>query len=381
MRIIASAGSPNGWLEAMGYKATLIPGIFDGEMLSGYYLGTSFPDIKIPVDSDEIFVALQIDNKNFSRGSWSYPYLGSLTDIINNSTSSTDKISQRLFRILNSSGQIIASFGSINATANIATTDAHGIHTYEAASPKSPKASSGGVAASGISPLENPFGKGIYLHYKFDRTDSSKSFFRYYLGTDLIGGLTGSQLTTIADGAPAYFTVFSSRFSRSSSRGLNIRSMVIADSMDFTLKVVNAKPVTLNNAAQWTGSVADISEWLQAKTYLSTAVESNASFDIGLGVNNTEISGMSIAAGSSPAILSLKTFLAGRYVQTGGVSATFRVELFKSGVAFLTPMDIAIPANEDPNLFITRKVGDIALSENIKLGDLANITAKITLVG
>jgi hypothetical protein len=382
MRIIASAGSPNGWLEAMGYKGTLIPGIFDGEMLSGYYLGAnlSFPDVKIPVDSDELFIALQIDSKNFSRGSYNAGYIGNCQDIINNSTLYDDKIVQRLFRILNSSGQLIASFGCVNGKNSISDIDAFGVHSYEVDSQKSPKASSGTQTGTGVCPIANSFGRGIFLHYKYDRTDPTKSFFRYYWGNTLLGELTGSQLTNNPDPVPAFFTVFSTRV-KPGSRGLNIRSLVIADQMDFTLKVINVKPTSLNNAAQWTGSLADITEWIPSKTYLSTAVESDASFDVNMGINNTEVSAMSVNTPLGSKILSLKVFLGARYVQSGGTSTRFKIELFKSGVSYLEPVELIIPANEDNTLFLAKKVINTALSNGDKLSDIANITVKITLVG
>lgn len=382
MRIIASAGSPNGWLEAMGYKGPLPSAIFDGEMLSGWYLsGVTFPDIKIPVDSDEIFVALQIDDKNFSYGYWNSGLLGSMTDIVNNSTVSEDKINQRMFRILNSDGQQIASFGMFTAGNYVYVDQAMGIHSYETASPKSPKNSAGGMTDNGVVPLRSPGGRGVFLHYKYDRTDPTKSFFRYYWGTKLIAELTGSQLTSAANGAPAYFTVFSVRPNIANSRGINIRSMVISDSMDFTLKVVNVRPVTLNNAAQWTGTVADLQEWLQAKTYLATAIETNASFDVNMAVNNAEISAMSATTPGSAQVLSLKTFLGARYVQSGGVSATFRVELFKNGVAYGSPVDVSIPANEDNTTFLTRKIMPIIPAELLLVKDIVNLSIKLTLVG
>ena len=162
---------------------------------------------------------------------------------------------------------------------------------------------------------------------------------------------------------------------------LTADTLAVTDTEDYTLFAHALKPDAIVTS-DYDGVVANVQPWQQDKLYLSTATELGVALELSL-IRKYSSTGSSPIT-SANAVHKLDQYFMGRYIQLGGVSVTFRLQLFNDTVAVTDPVDVVIPANESDDNYLTRYVSsyltNIATALPFTLDEINALKVRITLV-
>lgn len=167
---------------------------------------------------------------------------------------------------------------------------------------------------------------------------------------------------------------------------MHLSYLVVADTEDYTLKATTLKPNAFGATNEFTGAIANIQAWLQDTRYLTSPNEVDTTTIINLtpkAVSNGNLHNELLQTINSIAAIDL--YFMGRYIQTGGVSITFRLNLMVNGADATATKDVVIPANEDDTKYcgryISKAITNLISTAHFTATDLTTLAVKIKLVG
>ena len=138
--------------------------------------------------------------------------------------------------------------------------------------------------------------------------------------------------------------------------------MVISDTVDYSLRAYPYKPKALDSGNQFVGKIGALNSWIPDRTYMSSAAEYNVKCSFTLSVPATGYYVLDPEPDlTTNKIIQMDQYVAARYVQSGGISANFKIHsTLADGPEDYT---LVCPANENDTKSLIRKL------PNTKTGD------------
>ncbi len=392
MPILAAAADITSWAKLMG----ITPNATSLSTLSAYFnsneyktnnnlAADSLPKVSLTSSPSEIFVKIAYAQIQL------YAY--------NNSKSvynggAMDDFRFQVLTINNSDGYPILSIGHPRATDLSYSDTTTGLYLYlwDGTSAKTLKAtySLGGLNA--IFPTDDNSlytgERALNLYIKFDNANNANSKIRVVAPTGLpvmdVAGATLHQATNNAMSKLIIGATATVAFTKWNMQTIDY--LVVATYEDLTLRATTMKPNTFGAVNEFNGAISTIQAWIQDTAYLTTANEVDTTTIVTLLAKTT--ANTSIATKLLDVLNTVEQidiYFTGRYIQAGGVSATFRLNLVVNGVDASSTADVVIPANESDSKYIGRYVSSTVLnlisSAKFTAADLTTLALKIKLVG
>lgn len=391
--ILAAAADPHSWLElfrlpknSVTNAATLTTGT------NVYELFCKDPNFaSLALSANELFIKFNINTMGY--------YV--LNDTHTNYAMRGDP--RLLFAIKNANGKIIASMGfQIKGTADTVAisgklaifiwNELDGTTNTKLVSPITTVVSSSDV----YTVLNSAFiacDHTISLHLKIDTGTPANSVMRMVINGVIAAEIIGSAVNASTNLVMTTLTI--KEFITSSNLyqtnvsdyylAARMTYMVIADFADYSLTAYPLKPSAFGTVNDFTGVIDNITSWAQDQLYLSTSAETAVSVDIKLTTASFTGNAKLYKNDTSNTIAALFNYGMFRYIQSGGVSATFSITLYVGTTPASEATNVVITANLDDTKYqtaqISKVITNLISSGNFTLADLNNLYARITLVG
>lgn len=326
MNIFAAAADYASWAELMGVKPgdPLDTRYFDQNT---YYLGGYAPGIKIPVSGDKVFVKLglasQTEKDYNSQLYYSY--------------------GDKFFTVYDSDGKLRVSLERVPQNYGI---DNVGQYRWKTWHPDT-----GAVITTGAMWV----GK-VWEDWKDVYFEVTTSKIKFYISGQVINELDISGLSITEFGAVGFGQQWQWGNNATVSSSLpRILYLVVSDTVDYSLRAYPYKPKALDAGNQFTGTIDTLNSWLPDRAYMSSSAEYNVkcSFTLDVPANGYYV----LTPGPdliTEKVIQIDQYLATRFVQSGGITANFRIHSTTAG----GPDDyvLACPANEDDTKHLIRKL-------------------------
>ena len=323
MNIFAAAADYASWAELMGVKPgdALVTGCFDQ---NAFYLGSQAKEIKVPVSGDKVFVKLGLASQRYTDYNSQIYY----------------SYGDKYFAIYDNNGKLRVSLERVVQFYGI---DNVGQYRWKTWHPDT-----GAVITTGAMWVGKAWEnwKDVYL-------EVTTTVIKLYISGIVISTLDISSLGITGFG----FIGFAKhqQWSGSAAELPRVLYMVISDTVDYSLCAYPYKPKALDAGNQFVGTVDTLNSWLPDRAYMSSSAEYNVKCGFTLDVPASGY--YNITPGpdlSKEKIIQMDQYVATRFVQSGGVTANFRIHHTVAG----GPDDyvFACPANEDDTKHILRKL-------------------------
>ena len=372
MQIFAAAADPHSWLKLMGQSPTDANNYatnFSGNSLKW---GTKFPKITIPVSGNDIFLKFRISGYCWAwEGIQTYFFRAP---------------PHKFISFKNAAGKIVFSVGWLpynsvytNDYPNITQVD-FGIFKWDDTNSTPVSFTSFNKPLTSLGEVTRDCFLSIAFHLDSIiesnsnvKVNGSNSIDTTINDATNISAVTDKVVTNVvigdgitASGTTTYWYV-------------NIASMICSDTVDHSLKAVSLKPSSFGTINDFTGSISNVTSALQDKLYLSSAAEIGSTVEINLSDLPA------IYTDTSTIVHKLDQYFMGRYIQLGGVSVTFELQLFNDTIAVTDPIDVVIPANENEDQYLTRYISSYLTNLNttalFKVSELNALKLKVSLKG
>ena len=327
MKIFAAAADYASWAELMGVKPgdALVTGCFDQNTC---YLGGYAPGIKIPVSGDKVFVKLGLASQ--SENDYNNQFFYSYGDNFFTVYDSAGKLRISLERIVH--------FYGINGNTSA--------YRWKTLNPDTGAVITTGDMWAGV---KFDSWKDVY----FELTTSK---IKFYIAGQVMNELDISGLSITEFGAVGFGQQWQwwndATVSKSRPR---ILYLVVSDTVDYSLRAYPYKPKALDVGNQFTGTIDTLNSWLPDRAYMSSSAEYNVkcSFTLDVPANGYYV----LVPGPdliTEKVIQIDQYLATRFVQSGGITANFRIHSTTVG----GPDDyvLACPANEEDTKHLIRKL-------------------------
>ena len=324
MKIFAAAADYASWAELMGVKPgdALVTGCFDQNT---FYLGSQAKEIKVPVSGEKVFVKLGLaSSSNTDYNSQIYYSYG-----------------DKYFAIYDNNGKLRVSLERV--------VQFYGINNVGQYRWKTWHPDTGAVITTGAM-----WEGKVWENWKDVCLEVTTTVIKLYISGVVINTLDISSLGITGFG----FIGFAkhAQWGGSSVAGLpRVLYMVISDTVDYSLRAYPYKPKALDAGNQFTGTIDTLSSWLPDRTYMSSSAEYNVkcSFTLDVPANGYYV----LVPGPdliTEKVIQIDQYLATRFVQSGGITANFRIHSTTVG----GPDDyvLACPANEEDTKHLIRKL-------------------------
>lgn len=390
--ILAAAADPHSWLDlfrlpknSVTNAATLTTGT------NLYELFCKDPSFAlVPLSSNELFIKFNITTMGY--------YL--LKDTQTNYAMRGDP--RLLFTVKNANGKIIASVGfQIKGTSDAPAingkwaifiwNELDGTTNTKLVSPTSTIVSSSDVYTI-LNAAVLSCDHTIAIHLKIDTSTPANSLLRLVINginaAEVVGSAVNASTNLVMTTLTIKEFITSSAITQTGSlyylQG-KMAYLVIADFADYSLTAYPLKPSAFGTLNDFTGVIGNITSWTQDQLYLSTSAETAVSVDVKLTAASFTGNAKLYKNDNANTIAAIFNYGMFRYVQSGGVSATFSVTLYVGTVAASASTNVVITANLDDTKYQTAQISKVITnlinSGNFTLADLNNMYARITLVG
>lgn len=389
--ILAAAADPHSWLDLFRLpknSVTNAASLTTGTNL--YELFCKDPNFaSIALSSNELFIKFNISTMGY--------YL------INDTTTTYAMRGdpRLLFTIKNANGKIIASMGfQIKGTADTPAingklalfiwNELDGTTNTKLVSPTTTVVSSSDVYTvlnAGFLTCDHT----ISLHLKIDQATPANSVMRMVINGINAAEIVGSAVNASTNLVMTILTIKEFITSNGAQVGTSyylqgsMTYMVIADFADYSLTAYPLKPSAFGTVNDFTGVIGNITSWAQDQLYLSTSAETAVSVDIKLTAASITGNAKLYKNDTANTIAALFNYGMFRYIQSGGVSATFSITLYVGTTQASDATNVVITANLDDTKYqtaqISKVITNLISSGNFTLADLNNLYARITLVG
>jgi hypothetical protein len=323
MKIFAAAADYASWASLMDVKPgdAKVTGSFNQ---NAFYLGSQAKEIKVPVSGEKVFVKLGLAagyDTDYNRQIY-YSY------------------GDKYFAIYDNNGKLRVSLERFVQFDGI---DYVGQYRWNIWNPDT-----GTIITTG-----NMWVGKVWEDWKDVYLEVTTTVIKLYISGVVINTLDISSLGITGFG----FIGFAKHIQWSGSTAdlPRVLYMVISDTVDYSLRAYPYKPKALDSGNQFVGTIGALNSWIPDRTYMSSSAEYNVKCSFTLAV---PASGFYIVTPdpdlSREKIIQIDQYVATRYVQSGGVTANFRIHNTVAG----GPDDyvFACPANENDTKHIIRKL-------------------------
>ena len=326
MKIFAAAADYASWITLLGVKPGDAPpvGIFDQNVI---YLGAQPEELKIPVTGNKVFVKLGL-------ASLSVTDYGSQLNYSNG---------DKFFNVYDSNGKLRVVLERL--------TNAYRWKTYN---PDTGAVLTTGAGWSGIA----------WEHWRDISFEVTTTAIVFYTSGRKINTLDISSLGITEFGFIGFGSQYRNVYGATGMDANKPRFMyiVVSDTLDHSLRAYPYKPKALDSGNQFVGTIDTLNSWIPDRTYMSSAAEYNVKCSFTLSV---PASGYYLLDPEPnldvEKIIQMDQYVAARYVQSGGISANFKIHsTLADGPEDYT---LVCPANEDDTKSLIRKL------PNTKTGD------------
>lgn len=343
MNIFAAAADYASWITLLGVKPGDSPmsGYFDR---NAFYLGAQPMELKIPVTGNKVFVKLGLGQQETTDYNSQFYY----------------SYGDKFFTIYDNNGKLRV---VLERHVSYYGLDSNGAYSWKTYHPVT-----GEILTTGDMWLGKAWEN--WRDIIFEVTTTTIAF---YISDNLINTLDISSLGITGFG----FIGFGKQMYWCDEPGMVsskplIMYLIVSDVFDHSLKAYPYKPKALGSGNQFTGTIDRLNSWLPDRTYMSSAAEYNVKCTFTLGVPDTgHYSILPEPNLNIEKIIQMDQYLAVRYVQTGGVSANFKIHSTFAGGP--TDYTIACPANEKDTKSLIRKLPNTKTGDNLpdpKLGQI-----------
>ena len=295
---------------------------------------------------------------------------------------------RKLFKFLNSSGQLLFSIGFDSATALMRSSGLICIFTYDSAGTQLSKVTTTLDMMAGLN-FYNSGGttpqtsyKNINISANIDVATPVNSYIRIYKDSYLCGELAGSACITNENPLVNSIKVRDNITTPPISGDIStyISELIVSNTLDFSLRAYTLKPGTLTAGNQFTGVVTSIQGVSQDKNYIASAAELNTKAEFSL-IRSPNLYGNSGIALSEilHKIKNLDIYYMGRYIQAGGVSVTIGGSLSNDTTTIIPQVTDVIAANAVDDYYLTKKL--VNYPTDLQPSVLTNIKATFELLG
>lgn len=327
MKIFAAAADYMSWAHLAGIKPgdTPITSYFDQNT---FKLGNQRNEIKIPVEGTKVFVKLglaSIDYNNDLDGQLKYC------------------CGDKYFTVYDEQGRLRVSLERFNGG------------DYLKCRWRIWNPDTGAVKTYGSLWTTKAFSNWRDVYFEITTTEV-----KYYVSSILVNTLDISGEAIAGFGYVGFGP--QATYNGTGVKGSRILYMVIADTVEYSLKAFPYKPNSLTSDNEFVGTIDKLNSWIPDRTYMSSAAEYNVkcSFTLSVPANGYYLFDPEPDLATEK-IIQMDQYVAARYVQSGGISANFKIHSTLAG----GPVDYTLvcPANEDDTKSLIRKL------PNTKTGD------------
>ena len=333
MNIFAAAADYASWITLLGVKPGDAPmsGYFDQ---NAFYLGAQPGELKIPVTGNKVFVKLGL--ASLSATSYDDQFYYSYGD--------------KFFNVYDSDGKL-----RVVLERFVLHKSPNGQSSYRW---KTYNPDTGAVLTTGALWLGKTWES--WRDISFEVTTTAIVF---YISGNVVNTLDVSSLGITGFG----FIGFGKQLYWYENPGMNTSKprfmyIVVSDTLDHSLRAYPYKPKALDSGNQFVGTIDTLNSWIPDRTYMSSAAEYNVkcSFTLSVPANGYYLFDPEPDLATEK-IIQMDQYVAARYVQSGGISANFKIHPILAG----GPEDYTLvcPANEDDTKSLIRKL------PNTKTGD------------
>ena len=397
MTILAAAADPHSWLSLFGPEpntvtnATAIASTVGANNLFQLYRkNAKAPKLAIG-GTNEVIVKFEVVAGAYYIMDDATSELGYRGDV------------RLLFAIKNTDGNVIAACGYELATGNldrIKINSPISIFTFNALDPLSATKSVAAIttvnAPTALPPTKGPsfYNTSIPVAFSMhvDIATPANSYIRLTMYGKVVAEIAGETVHASSNMNLGEISI--TEFITSSNLGpagtdyycnAQMSYLVVSDVIDNSLKAFTLKPSAFGANNDFTGTITALTPWQQDKVYLSSASELGAKVDVKLTATSVQGTALLGMAADITDVKKLQLFGMFRYIQVGGVSATFGVTLLVGTTVATEQILITIAANESDDNYLNRKIGEVITSlistSNFTITDLNNLYARIELVG
>lgn len=323
MKIFAAAADYASWITLLGVKPgdAMVSGYFDQNI---YRLCVQPGELKIPVTGNKVFVKLGLAR------------LGSVDEYSQFYHFRGDKF----FNVYDSDGKLRVVLERL--------TNAYRWKTYNP--------DTGAVLTAGASWLGKLWQS--WRDVSFEVTTTAVVF---YVSGNAVNTLDISSLGITGFGFISFGNQYGEYWGSEEYRP-RIMYIVVSDTLDHSLRAYPYKPKALDSGNQFVGTIDTLNSWIPDRTYMSSSAEYNVKCSFTLGVPASGYYLLDPEPNlATDKIIQMDQYVAARYVQSGGISANFKIHsTLADGPEDYT---LVCPANEDDTKSLIRKL------PNTKTGD------------